>query len=180
VAHGRQSRFPQRSNASRRAVSWSNGPGGVLSGIVNSSSNLFPIAVQALLDDLTLVRTRGDLLVYLTVAGGAANEGFEWAFGICNVTENAAGIGVTAVPDPIADVSWDGWFVYEKGRIVSRATTLVESDNVVNCQRVRIDSKAMRKIHDTDVLVAVIATTEAGEGAAMSAGLTTRVLDKLH
>ena len=177
MAHASRSRFPRRSAPGRR-VSWSPGPSGQTGSISASSSNLFTVAVAATLDDLTLVRTRGELLVAMQIVGGAAQEGFTWAFGMCNVTENAAGIGVTAVPDPQTDVAWDGWFVHEQGSLISQGTAIDESSPTLS-QRVPIDSKAMRKTHLTDVIVAVLGVTEIGAGSTMFASLTSRILDKL-
>ena len=178
MAHARSSRFRRINGAGRRKVSWSKGPLGTVSGIVTGSSNLFPTAAQATLDDLTVIRCRGELILYLTVAGGAASEGFRWAFGMCNVTENAAGVGVTAIPDPIADAGWDGWFVFAQGNLTTRLAAL-EDGSLLEMQRVEIDSKAMRKTHLTDTIVAVLGTSEAGDGSSMDAKLITRILDKL-
>ena len=178
MAHGNRSSFRRNSGANRRRVSWSPGPSGTILGISTSSNNVFPTTSQATLDDLTLIRTRGELMVWLDVAGGAVNEGFAWAFGMCNITENAAGQGIAAMPNPIGDIAWDGWFVYETGTIVTRGTAL-EDASLLEMARIPIDSKAMRKTHQTDVIVGVLATTEQGDGATMTAQLRTRLLDKL-
>ena len=176
MAHSRGSRFQKRSV--RRAVSWSLGPSGIITA-GDSAVALFGTAAAALLDDLTIVRVRGDLILNLTAAAGV-NQGEEWAFGMCIVSENAAGIGVTAVPDPIGDIGWDGWFVYETGTLLARdATPLTDAsgDNVI--QRIKIDSKAMRKIHLTDVVVAVLGNAEIGGSSTMGGFLQSRMLAKL-
>ena len=173
MAHARHSRFQR--NGARRRVSWSLGPSGTTGVLSATGTSIFPVAAQALTDDLTLVRTRGRLLVQLITA--TASGGFQWAFGMCNVTENAAGIGVTAVPDPLDDIAWDGWFVYETGQQISVDAS--PSEGAEGSQLfIVIDSKAMRKTHDTDVIVAVFAVTEVGT-ATMEANLMTRLLDKL-
>ena len=84
---------------------------------------MFPTAVTAVVDNLTVVRTRGSLVLQLNTAS-AINEGFQWALGICNVTQNAAGIGVTAVPDPFIDMAWDGWFVHEQGFLTATSASV--------------------------------------------------------
>ena len=175
---GRSFRSPRTGNSARRRVSWSIGPSGSIN-ITASVAALFPVAAQALLDDLTLVRTRAELLVFLTLAGGASGEGFRWAFGMANVSENAAGIGATAVPSPITDIAWDGWFVHQQGQIVQVAAEGAAQFEGPHNQRVSIDSKAMRKTHATDVIVGAFETTELGAGAEMTAMLETRLLDKL-
>ena len=171
-----QSRFrSQRTGAARRRVSWVIGPTGLLQ-MTATSNNLFATATQLVADDLTWIRTRGELLLQMVTAS-AALDGFRWAFGMAVVTENAAGIGVTAVPNPIDDVSWDGWFVYETGDLRA-ITTTVASDSPGWEVRVPIDSKAMRKTHATDVVVACFGVVETGT-ASMQAALSLRGLVKL-
>ena len=174
MAHARS--FRSRTNAgARRHVSWDLGPSGASGNLTTSSVVVFPVASQALTDDLTVVRLRGRLQVALSIAG-SAGEGFSWAFGICNVTENAAAIGVTAVPDPQLDLAWDGWFVHEQGTLFARDSTPLDDPNLM--QHIVIDSKAMRKTHRTDVIIAVFGVTETGT-ATMRADLVSRLLDKL-
>jgi len=131
------------------------------------------------LDDLTIVRLRGELIVYLSALDLVA-EGFRWFFGICIVSENAAAIGVTAIPSPLADIAWDGWFVYETGTLESASGTIGNSENIgmINDRRT-VDSKAMRKVHNTDVVVAVLETSELGDGSTMHASFSSRMLSKL-
>jgi len=176
MARSNRSRFPSRSNA--RHVSWSPGPRGVLGTISSSTQALFPVSAEASLDDLTIVRTRGLLTVQL-ISTAASLQGFEYGFGICVVTQNAAGIGITAVPDPLADQAWDGWFVYETGNMLSRAAISGGDDDSPTANLViEIDSKAMRKTHLTDTIVAVISTLEVGTSI-MQVSLATRILAKL-
>ena len=119
------------------------------------------------------------MLLNLTAAA-AGQQGETWAFGMCIVSQNAAGIGVSAVPDPIADMGWDGWFVYEQGTLLARdATPLVDESGPNVVQWVEIDSKAMRKIHLTDTVVGILGNAEIGGTSTMSAHLDTRMLAKL-
>ena len=148
-----------------------------MGGISSSSVTSSPVSAQALLDDLTIVRIRGRLLVNLETAAGAG-EGFEWALGMCVVTENAAGIGVTALPDPLTDIGWDGWMLYESGLIFARDATPLDEGGPAGSQLIELDSKAMRKLHASDVLVALFATTETGT-ALMRPHLVSRLLSKL-
>ena len=136
-------------------------------------STLFGTAQAATADGLTIVRTRGDLLIRL-VTSDAITSGFDVGFGMCVVSENAAGVGISAVPRPLDDPAWDGWFVYwtgvVKGLIVDNSASV----------RINIDSKAMRKIKDTDVVVAVAqGGTEIG-AATLNMDLRSRILLKLH
>jgi len=178
VARGSHFRSRLTSGAGRRRkVSWSPSPSGQITGISISSSNLLGTNQQALLDDLTLVRTRGSLLVKLA-ADANVEEGFIWAFGLCNVTENAAGIGVTAVPAPLTDIAWDGWFVHETGQCLQTTEVYDVADPGIS-QRVQIDSKAMRKTHATDVIVGVFETLVVGTPSTLSMSFVGRMLDKL-
>jgi len=176
MAHSRGSRFRSRSNGSRRAVTWQEGPFGQIA-VTATEAVVFPTGQAAQVDDLTLVRTRGELLAYLTVAGGAANEGFRCYFGICIVSENAAGVGISAIPTPLSDIAWDGWLVHHTFNVREVGTAL--ADSLTQQVRIPIDSKAMRKMHQTDTIVAVLQTTEIGDGATMVCDFVSRMLLKL-
>ena len=172
MAHSRRSSFP-RTNGQRRQVSWEIGPSGSIATSISANS-LIPVAAESVLDKLTVMRTRGSLLVQYAT-GDAAAEGFQWAFGMCIVTQNAFGIGVTAVPDPIADIAWEGWFVYETGVVKQVAATLDQAE-IGAGQRIEIDSKAMRKLRITDNVVGVFATTAIGTPGQVRATLVSRIL----
>ncbi len=174
MARPRQSRF--RSNGVRRKTTWGVGPVGQTAILSATSTVLIPNGAEALLNEMTITRTRGQLMVQLITAD-AALSGFEWAFGMCIVSQNAFGIGVTAVPDPLTDIAWDGWFVYETGFAVSADAS--PSEAAPGSQlAIPIDSKAMRKINLTDTVVGVIAVTEIGTSTIQFA-LATRLLLKL-
>jgi len=171
--HGR-SRFQSR--GARRRVSWVFGPSGTFGTISTTSAVVSTTGLQLIAEDLTITRTRGELLLYLG-SGDAIGSGFEWAFGMAVVSENAFGIGITAVPQPFDDIGWDGWFVYERGTLEAAGAS-VAGDEISTQSRVVIDSKAMRKTHATDVVVAVLQVNERGT-ATMRASLVSRVLVKL-
>ena len=178
MGHAGRTRFPRTSGAGRRRVSWSGGPDGNTGSISSSTVFLFGGIATASADDLTIIRTRGELLLYLTSVD-AVGAGYSWRFGICNVTQNAAGIGVTAVPDPNVDVGWDGWLYHAGGELRSMGSTDASLIGA-NTAMVRhvIDSKAMRKTHASDAIIAVLSVTETVT-AVMRGHLTTRILDKL-
>ena len=136
----------------------------------------FPTTSVANEDDLTIVRTRGELLVFLD-AQTQVDSGFSYAFGMCIVTQNAAGVGVTAIPAPSADLAWDGWFVHLQGTVFASVADPV--GNVKNTHRYQIDSKAMRKMHLTDTVVAVFETFAELGTAEFSASFESRLLLKL-
>ena len=169
-----------RTSSIRRLTTWNLGPFGTVTAAA-AGHVVFPTSIQAAVDGLTIVRIRGELLVYLSAADNP-KSGFRWAFGMGIVTENAAGIGVTAVPSPIADAGWNGWMVYETGTV--RAwdpipATGNNSNSGSSMARILIDSKAMRKIKLTDVLIGVFAATDETFVATIDADLSSRMLFKL-
>ena len=164
-----------RTSGHSRKVSWAEGPAGSTGALTASGNSLFGTAQQFILDDLTVIRMHGELEVMLTAAS-AVLEGVSWAFGMAIVSENAAGIGVTAVPAPLTDVAWDGWLVHEEGVLFARDATPLDDPNLLIHRE--IDSKAMRKSHATDVLIACFEIAEVGTATA-GAVLISRQLVKL-
>ena len=172
------SRFHRPSGA-RRQVSWGLGPEGTVQ-LSSAGSAVFPFAGASIEDGLTIVRTRGELNMGLSIATTALDGFNRVAFGMCIVSENAAAVGITAIPTPITDEAWDGWYVYWTGSVFSVvATAAISNFAGVSNVRMPIDSKAMRKFKRTDVIVGVIETgTEVGT-ASLTAKLASRTLAKL-
>ena len=158
----------------RRKKGWDSGPGGTAAlALSSSSSAILGSGLQVLVDGQTLIRTRGLFsLVGLTAA--AVGDGFQGAFGIGIVSENAFGVGITAVPTPITDVGWDGWLFHH---FVSAHAAQNAGSDAAN-QHFMVDSKAMRKIKATDVIVAVLEVIEIGTASA-SVFFDSRVLQAL-
>jgi hypothetical protein len=82
-------------------------------------------------------------------------------------------VGVTAVETPITEESWDGWlwhsyFAVKSGGIIDG--TASTDDNQINggsaVLRLPIDTKAMRKLNQEDVIYAAIEVTESGTSTA--------------
>ena len=169
----RGSRFLSRSP--RRSSFWSIGPAGETALLSATQTVVFSGGAQALVDGLTHVRLRGELLCLLNSAT-ADNDGFECGFGVCIVSENAAVIGTTAIPQSITDLSWDGWL--EHKLFALKANVAAQVDNLSTAFRYEIDSKAMRKFKESDVMVGVLEVLEFG-AASMQATLRSRALDKL-
>ena len=167
----------RRTGGARRKTSWELGPFGSV-GFTAASTSLIPTSSQATLPGLTLIRTRGELNVALSTVTTALDGYSRIGAGIGIVSENAAGVGVSAVPSPLVDINWDGWLWYWTGSIFGVSTTVTNSEGPANV-RIPIDSKAMRKWKETDVLVGVFEVdTEVGS-AIGTAKLNTRVLVKL-
>ena len=168
MARPRGSRF--RSQGQSRKVSWGEGPFGVLS-LTATGASVFPTGSAAVVDDLTLVRTRG-ALTFITSVPTSANF-MRYGFGICIVSANAAGIGAMAIPSAITDIDWDGWLYHRQG--VAGADG---GSGIGTIGAFQFDSKAMRKMHNTDVIVASLEVEETG-AVTVFARLDSRQLFKL-
>ena len=178
MAHSRGSGF-RRAVSSRRQTSWELGAEGTLQ-LSAAGAAGFSLGGEALESGLTIVRTRGELTMGLSVATSVLDGFTRVAFGICIVSQNAFGIGITAVPTPIADEAWDGWFVYWTGSLFSLVATaaLNNAEGPAN-KVISIDSKAMRKIKATDTILGVIEVENEVGTASLTAKLSTRTLVKL-
>ena len=109
----------------------------------------------------------------------SALDGFaEVALGLCVVTENAFGVGITAVPTPLTDIGWDGWLWHWAGSVYGPSTTVTNAEGSANV-RIPIDSKAMRKFKETDVMLAVLEVSAEVGAAVLTAKMVTRVLVKV-
>ena len=123
----------------------------------------------------TAIRTR--LSVHINSDQLAADEIAIAAIGLCVVSDQAAAIGVTAVPTPLNDLESDLWFVIQP--LITDFTFVtgigIDADGGRNYE---IDSKAMRKVNDDEQIVIVVE----GSGIAGGAGITTvgRLLIKEH
>ena len=176
MAHGRQLSARGRPSLTvRRQSSWAVGPSGIVSR-TSTGASLFGTGSQAIDNGLTHVRLRGELLGFLTSIA-AALDGFDCGFGVCIVSENAFGIGVTAIPNPITDIGWDGW-LYHKLFALKGAVTGTFDETLSAQVRIEIDSKAMRKFKATDLMVAVVDVTEVGTSQ-VDFSFQSRALDKI-
>ena len=164
----------------RRRTSWSLGPFGTSAISISNGTALFPTGAVATQDGLTIVRSRGEVLLMLSATDQLLGGWGEISLGLCIVSENAFAVGITAVPHPSTDIAWDGWLWYWTGALRSITTSAVLLGQDLPAQaRIVVDSKAMRKIKATDVLVGVIEVgTEAGT-ATITAEMNTRILLKL-
>ena len=169
----------QRGNGSRRAMAWDAGPEQVPVSLSAAGATLWATGAQALSDDLTIVRTRGQLTLNLTSIATIGDGYAKVGLGICIVPENAFNAGVGSVPTPLTDIGWDGWMWHMLlGQFRGFSTTELGT-GPMEAVRVDIDSKAMRKTHASDfVMGAVELGTETGT-AVLGFVATTRMLFKL-
>jgi len=99
----------------------------------------------------TIIRTH--LTVLMTSDQLAADELQGGALGMCLVSDQAAAIGVTAVPTPVTDQGSDLWYLHQWIMNDFAFVTGVGFDGQAG-RLVHIDSKAMRKVNgDQDILL---------------------------
>ena len=168
-----------RGTGVRRLTGWSEGPGDfpTLQSITGASVGIVGQGAQSNSEGLTVVRIRGVIGLTLTAAD-AALSGFRGAFGICRVSENAFGIGVTAVPAPLTDRFWDGWMWHQHYYLMQAAVFSAQIAGGSALVTIPIDTKAMRKVPATDIIVLVGEHIESGT-AVMNVTASTRLLAKL-
>ena len=174
-------RFQHRSQP-KRLTSWSVGAESALVSLTSTGSALWLTGVVPAQSGLTIVRTRGEFLAYLTAASGV-NNGFTGAVGLGIVSTEAFAAGVASVPTPLSDSDWDGWLWHSFFHLMSGAImdgTAAADTNLENTVQVRlpIDSKAMRKLPDGWTVIGVVQATEIGT-ASMSFFGNSRMLVKL-
>ena len=187
MAFLRKSRFSRTSV--RHRSQWEVGPRTSSNGgsqiISGSVAQIGALTAVAQVDGITLIRTRGELLMYLTSAV-ASLDGFFGAFGIGKATAAALLVGVTAVPTPITEESWDGWLYHRFFSLmapgpIAVATAAQEQLQVapaVSALRFEVDSKAMRKIDVDESFYCAIEVVEVG-ASSMSWHMNSRMLVKL-
>ena len=113
------------------------------------------------------------------MTAAAAGDGFFGAVGLGKVSEQAAGVGVTAVPSPMDEENWDGWLWHSYFDIRAITATIADGVNAgIAYQRLVIDSKAMRKVDSADVIVGAISVVESGT-ATMEMNADSRQLIKV-
>ena len=171
--------------APRRKSSWQIGPGSsAVTTFTATSSAFLGSAVVALVDGLTIVRTRGELLLKLRTAASGL-DAMIGAFGIAVATEAAVTAGAGSLPTPVVESNWNGWlyhrfFTLNPGGVIdgSAATDHDIVNSTSAALRIEVDSKAMRKFRTEDSLFAMIEVAESG-AVTMDAWFDSRFLIKL-
>jgi len=162
----------------RRKTGWTTGPRGRLT-ITSETIALFSVGIVGGGDGRTLIRTRGELLAYITATDNAAGGFARIAVGIALVNPAAFAVGATAMPGPITDANWDGWLWYKTFALFTNTAFTLPSNDGPSSARFEVDSKAMRKWKSEDAVVGVAeAETEIGT-TTFKLELNTRLLEKL-
>ena len=158
----------------RRSVDWSaSAPLTGYAAVAASSAVLLETFVPVTGGE-TVIRTRG--LFSFKSDQSAASEENVGALGIAVVTAQAVSVGITAIPHPVTDAAWGGWFyhTYFSRAMLVLSGVGVDPNNVMN---IVIDSKAARKVDEDERLVVVIENSSA---AGMEVTTMERFLSKLH
>ena len=105
-------------------------------------------------DPFTVLRSIGSLLVWPTGGGTfVASDEATITFGIGKVSADAAALGFSAMPDPADEPDYD-WLWWYAVQIAVTETTQV-GVLIPSAERVRIESKGMRKFKPRESLVMV-------------------------
>ena len=167
-----------RGHTRRRITEWGTGPGDSVVTTQSASGNIFLGLGVIFTTQATLIRLRGLLSLTLNTIN-AANAGFHGAVGVGICTAEAFAQGQAAVPDAVTDVDWDGWFWHHFFDIHSATSAIADGVNAATCsQRIEVDSKAMRKWNESDVVYAKLQGVLVG-AASMSIFFDSRMLIKL-
>jgi len=164
-------RRPFVRSSDRRRTSWELGPQELLQQQFTATSSIAWNGAAGVLEaGATLVRVRGfvDMFVESAVAGGDAYIG---AHGLCMITADANTAG--AFPDPLTEDGWDGWLWHSFfSTYVPAAADLSSWQH----SRLIIDSKSMRKLNETDVLIGITEVDEVNAGSTLILQANTRTL----
>jgi len=107
----------------------------------NGSSIIFSLNAAALaLRPFTIVRSHFDFYLHSDQAAAAENQVALW--GAAVVSDQAAAVGITAVPTPNTELGSSLWFAIRG--MFANATNLTDVTN--GGQKYSLDSKAMRKV----------------------------------
>ena len=105
-----------------------------------------------------------------------AGEGMQGAFGICVVQDAAFTAGVASLPGPISEMNSEAWLYHSiVGVHAHNATETAFNESSVF--DLTVDSKAMRKLDEETVVVAVLEVVELGT-AVLDVFFDSRVLLK--
>jgi len=166
--------FSQVRQRSKRSTAWAQGPGSgtALTSLTSSVLKILGSGVTPTIAKVTIVRLRGQFGGSLLTATAAGN-GFIGALGVGIVTVPAFAIGTTAVPDPVDEADWDGWMFHRFFQLTAAspisggaATDELSGDFNTASFNIEVDSKAMRKIDENEILMAAVGVTEIGTATA--------------
>jgi len=160
VAAGRQFTRGRGRLGSRRETSWLSIDFAAANAASTAVITHIMTAAELAKRPFTVIRTH--LEVSVAPDQVAANEDQLSGIGMCLVSDQAAAIGVSAVPTPVTDLASDLWFL-----IQPMLTEFVFSDATglrMLGTRFSIDSKAMRKVNEDEQIIVVVENSGLGGG----------------
>ena len=131
-------------------------------------------AAALLLRPFTITRTRMDVL-WSSDQNVAGEEPFG-SMGCIVVSDTAAALGITAIPDPVSSPEGN-WFVYQplQAKFLFITAAGFESDAG---HHITVDSKAMRRVGADEDIAIVCGNSAAAHGGRIA--IQGRMLFKLH
>jgi len=127
-------------------------------------------------DSITLIRSRGQGAVHFDSVN--SGDTVQVGIGLGIYTDDAFGIGATAMPGPLTDADWD--WVYYKTLMFGPAHVAAETpDSILWNFWFEIDSKAMRKMKANQVLAWIVEGVVISGGGNFDIGLSCRHLFKM-
>jgi len=161
----------------RRPVTWAFVGGDASKQTLTADGGFFQAVTFAIAqpDELTVVRTRGNLSV---LAAGTAGDSCDWACGIGMIPAVTGAAGGAAIPLPYTDAGWDGWLWHQFGSVLVPTASLAQE--ITTNAAIQIDSKAMRKWETSEraMFLAFEMANEAGTGITMNVLFNYRCLFK--
>ena len=154
--------FVRGRNTARRKTQWTSSPAETAFIALAAATSIFDLAFTTTGDrPETMARLRG-LLTVMTDQFTATESPFG-AVGMCVVSDEAAAVGITAMPKPYTDAESDLWLFHQYWSAPVSAPTAVGMNNVA--VQYLLDSKAMRKVNEDETLVGIIQNGSAANGA---------------
>ena len=175
---GRHTRFLRTAGANRRRTGWDDGPSTASGSISAAGSALWSTGIQNGDDGITLVRVRGEVLLFLSTVTSNLDGFIRVAVGLAIVTTAAATVGITAVPTPLTDIEYEGWLWHWTGPMIG-VVSGGDSALGMGAVRVPIDSKAMRKWNTDETLIGVVEVGSEVGTAVLGFNASSRILVKL-
>jgi len=146
---------------SKRVSTWLSIDPLVLTLSASASISHIMTTVELAKRPFTLVRTHLEMFIFSDQE--IAGENQIGAVGLCVVSDQAVGVGVTAVPTPITDLDSDLWFAHQ---ILLSSFQFLDATGISAPagSAYTMDSKAMRKVNDDQQIIIVQENSTAGLG----------------
>ena len=161
----------RRSSGSRPNRAWDGFTSSVYSTLAASTSVIVAGFISTV-GDLTILRTVGQMSVTSDQAAGLEDQ--IGALGMILVSNAAFSVGITAMPDPIADQSDDGWWMYQ--------SFSQQGDQSLGSSLPRtypFDSKAKRTVEgEGQTLAVIVSNASASHGIRFS--MNFRILTQIR